>query len=586
MNPEAEVRIAYLSMEIALDPAIPTYAGGLGVLASDTLRSAADLGVPIVGVTLLYRTGYFRQRLDPSGNQIEEAEPWKPEELLESVGEPVAVTIEGRTVYVRAWRHLIEGISGHTVPIYLLDTKVPGNSPWDQTLTDSLYSGDDHYRLCQEAVLGFGAAALLPELGHTQIEHYHMNEGHSALLALALLEELREESSSAAPTEDEIEAIRRQCIFTTHTPVPAGHDQFPKELARKVLGPQRAMLLEATQCCLDDTLNMTYLALRLSSYINGVAMRHGEISHTMFPQYPVRAITNGVHAVRWAAEPFRQLFDRHIPEWRHDNLYLRYAVGIPLAEIREAHAEAKHRFLEEVRSATGVRLNENVATVGFARRATSYKRADFLFTDLQRLRRIHHQAGPFQVIYGGRAHPHDEEGKAMIRRVFEAAGALGDDIPVVYIPNYDLRWAQLFTSGVDLWLSVPHRPYEASGTSGMKAALNGVPSFSVRDGWWIEGRVEGVTGWSIGFGEDPEEHAGELASLYDKLEGIILPMYYLRPEAYAEVMRSAIALNGSFFNTQRMVSQYVLNAYFPNGMPRVHVPLAGFEARRALSGQL
>ena len=308
---------------------------------------------------------------------------------------------------------------------------------------------------------------------------------------------------------------------------------------------------------------MTYLALRCSRYVNGVAMHHGEISHGMFPNYPIHAITNGVHAATWTARSFHELYNRHIPEWRHDNLYLRYAVGIEVSEIQQAHAQAKREMIQEIAKATGVALAENVFTLGFGRRAAAYKRADLLFTDLEKLRAIRQQVGPFQVVYGGKAHPRDNEGKAVVRKVFQAAAALHDSIPVVYLENYDWRWAHLLTSGSDLWLNTPHRPFEASGTSGMKAALNGVPSLSVRDGWWIEGHFEGITGWAIGFDQDPELHEIEVASLYEKLGQVILPMFYQRPSAYAEVMRSAIAINGSFFNTQRMISQYVLNAYFP-----------------------
>jgi starch phosphorylase len=392
-----------------------------------------------------------------------------------------------------------------------------------------------------------------------------MNEGHSALLAVALLQEqLGSENLADAGAED-LEAVRSKCVFTTHTPVPAAFDQFPLDLAARTLGSEVVAILGRTKCCPPDKLNMTFLALRCSRYINGVAMRHGELSQSMFPNYPIHSITNGVHAATWTCSAFQELFDRHIPEWRHDNLYLRYAIGIELREIREAHRKAKGELLLEIQRTTGANLSESVATLGFARRAAEYKRADLLFADLNRLRAIRRNAGPFQIVFGGKAHPQDEAGKALIRRVFEAASALRDSIPIVYVPDYDIRWARLFTSGVDVWLNTPHRPLEASGTSGMKAALNGVPSLSVRDGWWVEGHFEGVTGWSIGYDEDPEEHAVELASLYEKLEHTILPMFYAESQAYAQIMRSAIAVNGSFFNTQRMVSQYLLNAYSPDG---------------------
>ena len=555
-------QVAYFSMEIALDPSMPTYSGGLGVLAGDTLRSAADLGVAMVGVTLLHRKGYFQQALDQHGNQRESAVSWAPEGMLEPMKAIVSVVIEGRNVKIRAWRFLVDGIEGHVVPVYLLDTAIPENSPFDQTLTDYLYGGDSHYRLCQEAVLGIGGVTILPRLGHSHISSYHMNEGHSALLTVALLEHRLAGRPLPSVTEEDLHAVRHKCVFTTHTPVPAGHDQFPRELARQVLGTERAEALEQIKCCLAGALNMTYLALFGSHYINGVAMQHGEVSRGMFPNYPIRAITNGVHAVTWTTAPFQDLYDRHIPEWRHDNLYLRYAIGIPSAEIREAHVCAKRALFREVHTRTGLQLDEKVMTIGFARRATAYKRGDLLFANLERLKWIVKNVGPLQVIYGGKAHPCDQDGKALIRRMFEGFTALKHLVPVVYLENFDWTWAPLLYSGVDLWLNTPKRPQEASGTSGMKAALNGVPSFSVLDGWWIEGCLEGITGWAIGGGpESVENEASEVASLYDKLETIILPLFYGRPPIYAKVMRSAIAVNGSFFNTQRMVSQYLRNAY-------------------------
>ncbi|MFI5176386.1 MAG: alpha-glucan family phosphorylase [Terriglobia bacterium] len=555
-------RVAYFSMEIALDPAIPTYSGGLGVLAGDMLRSAADLGVPVIGISLLHRKGYFRQRIDERGIQAEEPEVWNPQEVLVKMEPLIDVTIEGRVVAIRAWQYLIQGHSGHTVPVYLLDTALSANTPWDQSLTDSLYGGDDRYRFCQEVVLGIGGVELLRSLGEDHIENFHMNEGHSALLSLALLEQVLEGRDLSSVTEQDVEAVRRKCIFTTHTPVPAGHDQFPRELVFNVLGEKQENLLQKTRCSSNGGLNMTYLALRFSHYINGVAMQHGEVSRDMFPRYPISAITNGVHAVTWVSPPFQELFDKHVPEWRHDNLYLRYVIGIPTQEIREAHLRAKRALLEEVKKRTEVSMDETVMTVGFARRASTYKRADLLFFSPERLKYIAQNVGPFQLIFAGKAHPYDEGGKGVIRRVFDAAAALKDIVKFVYLENYDMHWGQLITSGVDLWLNTPKRPQEASGTSGMKAALNGVPSLSVLDGWWIEGHVEGFTGWAVGHGPGLlEDNYAEAASLYEKLELIILPMFYGRPLAFAKVMRSAIALNGSFFNTQRMVSQYVSNAY-------------------------
>jgi glycogen phosphorylase len=556
--------VAYFSMEVGLTPEIPTYSGGLGILAGDTLRAAADLGVSMVGITLVHRKGYFRQQLDAQGNQKENPDVWKPEDILKPLGTQVAITIEGREVKLQAWRYDIHGLSGHQVPVYFLDTALPENSPWDQTLTDHLYGGDSHYRLGQEVVLGMGGLAILSVLGLRERVIYHMNEGHSALLALSLLESQRQGREGSIPMEGEVEAVRQKCVFTTHTPVPAGHDQFPWELVKQALGHDRAAVLEATNCCVNGNLNMTYLALRFSRYINGVAMRHGEISMGMFPGYPINAITNGVHAVTWTSLPFAELFDRRIPEWRQDNFYLRYAIGIALHEIVEAHVHAKRALLAEVERQSGVRLPEHIFTIGFARRAATYKRPDLMFSNLERLKGMAQRVAPIQVIFGGKAHPRDEGGKEMIRRVFQAATALGEAVRVVYLENYDMALGKILCAGVDLWLNTPLRPQEASGTSGMKAALNGVPSLSVLDGWWVEGHVENVTGWSIGDdSESPGDYPQDAASMYDKLERIILPLYYGKTEAYAKIRRAAISLNGSFFNTQRMVSQYVTNAYFP-----------------------
>lgn len=548
-------------MEIALEPDIPTYSGGLGILAGDTLRSAADLGVPLAAVTLAYRKGYFRQVLDPAGNQFEQPQEWAPEHQLSEVKPRVTVEIEGRQVVVRAWKYTVTGVTGEIVPVYLLDTDLPENAEQDRSLTDSLYGGDQRYRLSQEIVLGFGGFRLLEKLYSGQLEAYHMNEGHSALLSLGLLERRLDQSFAGRLKQLDIDGVRNMCVFTTHTPVPAGHDQFPRSLAVQILARDHIALLDEAEAWEGDSLNMTYLALRFSGYVNGVAMRHGEVSRGMFPTYEISAITNGVHAITWTSPAFAELFDSFIPGWRTDNNYLRYAISIPLPSIREAHAETKKELFAEIARVFGVQLDPKILTIGFARRASTYKRADLLFHDQERLRKIAREVGPIQLVYGGKAHPHDEGGKNLIRHVVSSASSLADTIRTVYVENYDMRWGRLITSGVDIWLNNPMRPQEASGTSGMKAALNGVPSFSVVDGWWAEGHIEGVTGWSIGSSEPAEDPSIEIAALYDKLQREIVPMFYGRPNRFTEIMRYTIALNGSFFNTQRMVLQYVANAY-------------------------
>lgn len=557
--------IAYFSMEIGVDPDMPTYAGGLGVLAGDIVRAAADLGLPFVAVTLLHRKGYFRQRLDAAGRQREEAAGWNIEPHLGALPARIAVTINGRRVVVRAWQRSITGVSGATVPVYFLDTDIEENTPDDRALSHFLYGGDAAYRLAQEAVLGIGGVRMLRALGYAHVLKFHLNEGHSALLVMELVAERLRAAGRTTSTEHDVDAVRQLCVFTTHTPVPAAHDQFPPDLAERVLGPTPMSQL-MHRCCYGGALNMTYLALNFSHYVNGVAMRHGEVSRQMFGSYDIDAITNGVHAATWVSPPFAALFDRRIPGWRRDNFSLRYAVSIPRHEVWDAHVAAKLRLLELVNRQQSPPFNPAVLTLGFARRASAYKRADLLVSDPDRLRAVAAAAGRLQVVFAGKAHPRDEEGKHVIERVFRAREALRNEITIAYLEDYDMTMAGVVTAGADVWLNTPHPPLEASGTSGMKAALNGVPSLSVLDGWWLEGRVEGITGWAIGDDgwrslDQPVDSATHATALYDALERTVLPLFYGHRDGFIDVMRYAIALNGSFFTAQRMVQEYVLKAY-------------------------
>jgi starch phosphorylase len=579
--------IAYFSMEIALEPDIPTYSGGLGVLAGDTIRSAADLKVPMVAFSLLHRKGYFYQHLDAQGNQTEEPVVWAINDFLTEMEPRAQVIIEGREVLLRAWKYEVKGVSGAVVPVYLVDTDLPENSDWDRRLTDHLYGGDEWYRLCQEIVLGIGGVRLLRALGYRQVNRFHMNEGHAAFLTIELLNEAAEKNGKTTIGQTEIEAVREKCIFTTHTPVPAGHDQFPLELVQKmadnlkyVMDNQDMFAVDVQQHIfqyggdfvrmpelgqLGVRLNMTYLALNLSTYVNGVAKKHGEVSRLMFADYPIDAITNGVHAATWTTEPMQVLFDRHIPGWREDNFSLRYVLNISEEELWDTHQKAKQELLSYVNHQTNAGMDKDVLTLGFARRVATYKRADLLFSDIERLRRLAREVGPLQIIYAGKAHPRDTHGKDLIRRIFQAGQALNPDVKVAYLANYDTWLGRLLTGGVDVWLNTPQPPNEASGTSGMKAAMNGVPSFSSLDGWWLEGHIENFTGWSIGspviHGTERYDCAEDADCLYSKLEKVIVPMYYRNREGFLQAMYGAIAINGSFFNTQRMVQQYVVKAY-------------------------
>jgi starch phosphorylase len=580
--------IAYFSMEIALDPAMPTYSGGLGVLAGDTIRSAADLKVPMVAVSLLHRKGYLSQRLDDSGWQHEEPNEWQVEKYLQELPQRAQVTIQRRTVHIRAWWFGVKGVGNFSVPVFLLDTDLPENSEWDRTLTHYLYGGDRLYRLCQEVVLGIGGVRMLRALGFHQLAHFHMNEGHAALLTLELLSEQSRQAGRNCVVHEDIEAVRQKCIFTTHTPVPAGHDQFPMDLVANVLGHRADLMDMKDLFCVNlvnevfgqrqefanfqqvlqsgQSLNMTFLALNLSHYVNGVAKKHGEVSRHLFGGYEIDAITNGVHAATWVSPPFQALFDKHIPGWQQDNFSLRFAHGVSRAEIWEAHVQARQRLLAFVRSTAHVELDPDALTLGFARRATRYKRGDLLVRDVARLRDIAARAGRIQILYAGKAHPIDTAGKEFIQRIVQARDALKPAVPLVYLENYDMEMAKLLTAGVDVWLNTPQPPLEASGTSGMKAALNGVPSLSILDGWWIEGCIEGQTGWAIGEDCEAGQAGGDRSacdanSLYEKLERVILPLYHRNRDAFVDMMRHCISLNGSFFNTQRMVQQYVVKAY-------------------------
>jgi glycogen phosphorylase len=552
--------VAYFSMEIAIHPAMPTYSGGLGILAGDTLRSAADLGVPLVAFTLLHRKGYFRQHLDQSGGQTESVQAWDPAEFCTEEPARATVAIEDRKVTIRSWRYDMVGRSGHVVPIYLLDTDLEGNSGWDRGLTDHLYGGDTNYRLQQEIVLGMGGVRMANALG-LHVNVYHMNEGHAALLTLALLERQLGGGPLNGATEADLQEVRNKCVFTTHTPVPAGHDRFSTEQAIRILGGERTARLEKLEVFRDGLLNMTLLALRFSRYANGVALQHGKVSREMFPEFKIDSITNGVHAPTWVSEPVQSMLDEHIPAWRRDNLYLRNAIDLPLDAFRQAHARAKEALLAEVVSRTGLVLNPKVLTLGFARRVATYKRAGLLFTDTERLAKIAQAAGGLQILYAGKAHPQDEGGKALIRQVFERSAQLSNDmLRIVYLENYAWDLGAMLTAGVDVWVNTPRRPYEASGTSGMKAALNGVPSLSILDGWWIEGCIEGVTGWAIADGTTDEEEARHL---YEKLESAVVPLYCAHPDEWIKMMRTTLAFNGSYFNTNRMAKQYTRNAYYP-----------------------
>lgn len=558
-----EDRIAYFSMEMALSPDLPTYSGGLGVLAGDTLRAAADLGLPVVGVSLVHRAGYFHQRLDDGGRQAEQPVRWKPAAWLTKTPASASVSIEGREVHLVAWRFEVRGVSGHVVPVYLLDADVPSNDARDRRLTDALYGGDHAHRLAQEIVLGIGGVRILRSAGLNSIGTFHMNEGHAALLAAELLREHALRIGVPIDSESAAKLVREQCVFTTHTPLAAGHDRFPLDMARHVAG-DGAVFLRSPFFVQDGVLDTTHTALSLSRFANAVSKRHAEVTRRMFPGREIHPITNGVHPATWVSPHVLPMLDRWAEGWKRDSAALAGVANAPIGEILAAHRAAKEAMIRRVNREANAGLSPDAFTLGIARRCTPYKRLDLILSDMPRLERLADEFGPVQIVFAGKAHPRDGGGKDMLARLTAAARSSSDGVRIVFVPNYDLDLAASLVAGVDVWGNVPVRPLEASGTSGMKAAMNGVPSLSVLDGWWLEGCEEGVTGWAVGPDEEPrddhEQWVRDGAALFEALERSILPLYR-NPDGWAEVMKGAISRNGPKFSTHRMVREYATKAY-------------------------
>jgi starch phosphorylase len=553
-SPLSDPKIAYFSMEIGLTDDIPTYSGGLGVLAGDLIRSSADLNLPVLAITLVSKKGYFRQDLTDSGQQVEYPDPWDPATLMTFLPETVSIQIQKCDVKVKAWRYEWTSPTGGVVPIFFLDTDVEGNRPEDREITHFLYGGDYKYRLKQEIVLGIGGVKMLDALGF-DVRRYHMNEGHSSLLSLELLRRCGMDLTD----------VREKCIFTTHTPVEAGQDKFPYDVVQEIMGD--IVSLEVLKNLGgQDRLNMTLLALNLSGYHNGVTKKHREVSEQMFPSYEISAITNGIHSYTWTCPSFREIYNTYLPGWANEPELLVRVDNIPDEEIWQAHIAAKQRLIDHVNEVTHVGMEYDVFTLGFARRSTAYKRSRLLFSDLKRLESIGKRS-KLQIVFAGKSHPRNHSGKQLIEAIFRDIHQLRDVIKIVYLKNYGLGLAARMVSGVDVWLNTPLRPFEASGTSGMKAAHNGVINFSVLDGWWIEGWIENVTGWAIGPCPDEsisqeEVTIREVDDLYNKLEYIILPMFYQRRDEWIRLMENSIGKIAYYFNSHRMMRRYVTEAYF------------------------
>jgi starch phosphorylase len=546
-------KVAYFSMEIGVDSNVPTYSGGLGVLAGDVIRSSADLRLPLIAVTLLSKKGYLKQKITSDGRQLEYPEEWEPSKFMKPLPETATIKISGRSVKVGAWVYEQESLTGGAIPVLFLTTDVEGNTPEDRGITDSLYGGDEAYRLKQEIVLGIGGLRILDAL-NINIKKYHMNEGHSSLLTLELLKR----------NDLLADKVKSLCVFTTHTPVAAAFDKFSYDLVSEVLENEVPMDI-LKEYGGSDRLNMTLLALNLSKYTNGVTEEHMEYSRKLFPGYHIQEITNGVHSYYWTCLHFRRLFDKYIRGWANEPELLVRVDVIPNEELWDAHLKAKQDLLDFIHEKSGTAMDADTLTLGFARRATEYKRATMIFSDIEKLREMN-RAGKIQLVFAGKAHPRDEMGKRLIKDIYGYMDRLKGEIEIVYLENYSMDIAGKLTSGVDVWLNTPLPPYEASGTSGMKAAHNGVINFSVLDGWWIEGCVEGLTGWAIGPSPDiviseEERRQRELGDLYNKLEYLILPKFYEARDSWIDLMKNSIGKVAYYFNTHRMMRKYASDAY-------------------------
>ncbi len=538
--------VCYLSAEVGLESSLHTYSGGLGVLAGDHLKSAADADMDLVGVTLLYRQGYGRQHLDADGMQTESYVEIDPSDHLVDSGIEIALPMDGKTLVSRIWVREVVGVGGSIVPVLFLDTRHEDNAEEHASLGDRLYGGDDGNRIRQEYLLGVGGVRAAQALG-VEIDGLHLNEGHCTF---ALLEMMRQGWDR--------ETLANRTLFTTHTPVPAGHDRFGWEDVRSVVGDllpddAESLVIEAGDPERGSRCSMSHLAAALAGSMNAVSNLNAFVASTMFGEAHVSPITNGVHHLTWTSAPIADLFDTHLYGWRTDSALLSHAGRIPDGDLADARGLARSVLRDLVRAASGVSLDSERLTIGFARRFATYKRADLVFQDLDRLRSF--GTGRLQFVFAGKAHPRDEGGKGLIRSVHEAASSLGKDIPVVFLEDYSMATGLAMTSGVDVWLNNPVRPMEASGTSGMKAAMNGVPNCSILDGWWPEACEHGVNGWAIGDADSERDDRRDATAVLDALEHEVLAAWDEGGSRWASLCRASIATSARFTGA-RMISDY------------------------------
>ncbi len=540
------VSVAFFSLEIGLTTTMPNYAGGLGILAGDMLKSAADLNLNVVGVSLLYSKGIFQQAINSKGEQTEFYLDWQPKELLKLRPEHWYLKIDNRPVKVQIWEYHLSRADGQHNPIYFLDTNCPENHPEDRLITSELYPSDEIVWLKQQIVLGLGGVQALQILGYPWFDVYHLNESHD----MFVLVELRKQLGSW-------EKVKAKSVITVHTPLPGAHKIVKLNQIKKFLGPDYEEVFE-DEFFLNSEFNQTEFAIHFSKYANGVAIKHGITTQQTYPQYTIEAVTNGIHPKTWTNPYLQEILNQYIPDWAINPANLRLANRIPANLILEAHKKAKIDLIEFIAKITGEVLDAHVFTIAFARRKVPYKRANLIFSNLNKLNQIAEDNGGLQLVFSGKAWPTDMQGKQILKDLFDIKKQLSKAVKLVFIPNYNITVASKLVAGVDLWLNTPLIPWEASGTSGMKANLNGIPNFSVLDGWWLEGWLEGVTGWAIG--DESGNLDKELTDLYEKLEKLILPTYHNKSQ-WVQIMINCIAINGSYFNTHRVMLDYLTKAY-------------------------
>jgi starch phosphorylase len=545
--------IANFVMEIGLESEMPTYGGGLGVLAGDFALSLADLGIPAVFVTLLYRKGYASQSLDRAAGQLDSEAPMDPGRFLTPLQKYVDLEMCGRPLRVKAWEYRAKGKG--QVPVLFLDTDDSRNDSAARQITHRLYGGDPWYRLEQEMVLGIAGYRMLKALDYN-IDVYHLNESHAALLVVELLREYGKR-----------EEVRKKCVFTAHTPVPAGYDAFPLAMIKQVFEHYDRVDWDAEAT--EGRIDLARLALKYSGVTNAVSLKHRYVSERVLEHNQIVYVTNGVHHRRWIHDELKKVYNKHLPGWEETPSLLSGAFNVPSGELASGHAAAKSEMVDMLNNSAPQHFDRDSLTIGLAKRVTAYKRNNLILAKPGRLVEIAEKYGAIQLVFAGKAHPRDDVGKAMIRDIIlkgEELRKRSDKVRVVYLENYDIDIAKSLVAGCDLWLNTPRRPLEACGTSGMKAAMNGVLNFSVYDGWWLEGGIEGVNGWGIGkraawldFGEGSDSE--DLEDLYGKLSGSILPAYYQNREKWWEMAKNSIATVTPLFNAYRMVENYIARVY-------------------------